>query len=58
MPTDANTGYGFIKKGIEAEDVFTVAEFTDKPAKKRLSYSIDYALMETSNNVVVVPLDA
>ena len=121
VPTGANTGYGYIKKGTAVEDVFTVAEFTEKPNQKtadlflesndylwnsgmfmfqasifieeltvhapdivnsvnnavnnatqdldfiRLekqafesssSDSIDYALMEKSDNVVVVPLDA
>jgi mannose-1-phosphate guanylyltransferase/mannose-6-phosphate isomerase len=121
VPTDANTGYGYIHKGEVIDDVFKVKEFTEKPNQKtanlflktndylwnsgmfmfqahtfideltthapdivasvnnavnnatqdldfiRLekqafesspSDSIDYALMEKSNNVVVVPLDA
>jgi mannose-1-phosphate guanylyltransferase/mannose-6-phosphate isomerase len=121
VPTDANTGYGYIHKGEVIDDVFKVKEFTEKPNQKtanlflktndylwnsgmfmfqartfideltthapdivasvnnavnnatqdldfiRLekqafesspSNSIDYALMEKSNNVVVVPLDA
>jgi mannose-1-phosphate guanylyltransferase/mannose-6-phosphate isomerase len=121
VPTDANTGYGYIQKGKSIEEVFEVKEFTEKPNQEtaesyleqgnylwnsgmfmfqantlideltnyspdivasvknavknaaqdldfiRLdkqefesspSNSIDYALMEKSNNVVVVPLDA
>jgi mannose-1-phosphate guanylyltransferase/mannose-6-phosphate isomerase len=124
VPTDANTGYGYIQKGKSIEDVFEVKEFTEKPnqetadlflktnnylwnsgmfmfqantlideltlhsphivesaknainnAVKDLDFirmapfdfklktedsklSIDYVLMEKSNNVVVVPLDA
>jgi len=121
VPTDANTGYGYIHKGEAIDDVFKVKEFTEKPNQEaadlflktndylwnsgmfmfqartfideltthapdivasvndavnnatqdldfiRLekqafesspSDSIDYALMEKSNNVVVVPLDA
>jgi mannose-1-phosphate guanylyltransferase/mannose-6-phosphate isomerase len=121
VPTDANTGYGYIRKGKPIKDVFEVEEFTEKPdqetadlflktndylwnsgmfmfkaatlideltthspeivtsvndavnnAEQDLDFirldkqafesspsdSIDYALMEKSNNVVVVPLDA
>ena len=124
VPTDANTGYGYIQKGKSIKDVFEVKEFTEKPnqetadlflktnnylwnsgmfmfqantlideltlhsphivesaknainnAVKDLDFirmapfdfklktedsklSIDYVLMEKSNNVVVVPLDA
>jgi len=121
VPTDANTGYGYIHKGEVIDDVFKVEEFTEKPNQQtadlflktndylwnsgmfmfkattlvdeltthspdivksvsnavnnatqdldfiRLnkqafesspSDSIDYALMEKSDNVVVVPLDA
>ncbi len=121
VPTDANTGYGYIRKGKPIKDAFEVKEFIEKPNQKtadlffkadsylwnsgmfmfqahtfideltthapdivtsvndavnnatqdldfiRLekqafesspSDSIDYALMEKSNNVVVVPLDA
>lgn len=121
VPTNANTGYGYIKKGDRLGQAFKVAEFTEKPdqqtaesffrsgdwlwnsgmfafkagelidelfehfpeivnaaksavenAKHDLDFirleegafasspsnSIDYALMEKSDNVVVVPLDA
>jgi len=124
VPTDANTGYGYIRKANSVDDVFEVKEFVEKPNQKtadlfiktndylwnsgmfifkantlinelyahspeiakaarhaisnaeedldfvRMSpfdfnfkvdnskLSIDYALMEKSNNVVVVQLDA
>jgi mannose-1-phosphate guanylyltransferase/mannose-6-phosphate isomerase len=31
VPTDANTGYGYIHKGKAINDVFKVKEFTEKP---------------------------
>ena len=31
VPTDANTGYGYIQKGKSIEEVFEVKEFTEKP---------------------------
>ncbi len=122
VPTDANTGYGYIKSSKESNDgVYTVEQFVEKPdlktaesylnqgnylwnsgmfmfqantlideltthspnivasvndavnnAKQDLDFirldkqafesspsdSIDYALMEKSDNVIVVPLDA
>jgi len=121
VPTNANTGYGYIRKGKLIKDVFEVKEFTEKPnqeaadlflksndylwnagmfmfqartfideltihvsdivtsvndavnnATQDLNFirlekqafelspsdSIDYALMEKSDNVVVVSLDA
>jgi len=126
VPTDANTGYGYIHKGEVIDSVFKVKEFTEKPNQetadlflktndylwnsgmfmfkantlidelkihspyivesaeeainksvqdldfirmasfefnsslniKNSTLSIDYTLMEKSDNVVVVPLDA
>ncbi len=34
MPTEPNTGYGYIKKGIEIGKGFEVAKFSEKPSKK------------------------